>query len=66
MSAMPDINEAEILDEIIRDLRQRAGSTDLDFDERMKLNDRLMKAIGLRRKENSKKGRGFDLGQQER
>lgn len=63
---MPDIDESAILDEIINDLRERSRTTDLDFDERMKLNDRLMKAIGLRRKERSKKGRGFDLGQQER
>lgn len=59
---MPDIDESAILDEIINDLRERGRNTDLDFDERMKLNDRLMKAITLRRKERSKKGRGFDLG----
>ena len=58
-----DIDETAILDEIIRDLRDRSASKDLDFDERMKLNDRLMKALVLRRKERSKKGRGFDLGQ---
>ena len=63
MSTMPDIDETAILDEIIRDLRDRSASKDLDFDERMKLNDRLMKALVLRRKERSKKGRGFDLGQ---
>ena len=60
---MPDIDESAILDEIINDLRERGRDTALDFDERMKLNDRLMKALVLRRKERSKKGRGFDLGQ---
>jgi len=54
-------SENEILDEIIEDLRVRKAST-ADFDERMKLTDRLMKAISMRRKERQKKGRGFELG----
>lgn len=61
---MSDINESEILDDIITEMRQRLQATDLDGDERNRLYDRLMKAISLRRKERGgRKGRGFDLGE---
>ena len=63
MNAVADINESEILDSIIRDLYARRDSQDLDFDERLKIDDRLMKAIAMRKKERGRKGRGFDLGQ---
>jgi hypothetical protein len=57
-------DENDILDEIIEDLRQRLKDSG-DFNARMKLTDRLMKAISMRRKQQAKKGRGFDLGGQD-
>lgn len=61
--AREEIDDAEILDEIIGDLRSAVRSA-TDFDERLKLNDRLLKAIAIKaRNRKSKKGKGFDLGQ---
>jgi hypothetical protein len=63
-----DIDDDQILEEMIADLRNRLNDRNLpaaeqlDFDDRRKLNDQLMKAIGMRRKKRGK-GRGFDLGQ---
>jgi hypothetical protein len=57
-----DIDEDSVLDEIIRDLRTRLDDRDLDFEDRMRVNDRLLKAIALRRKKRGR-GRGFNLGQ---
>ena len=59
---MTEINESEILDEMINDLQFRLKDKKLDFDDRMKLSDRLLKALAMRRKDRGKKGRGFDLG----
>jgi hypothetical protein len=58
-------DENDILDEIIDDLRTRLKNDAGDFNARMKLTDRLMKAISMRRKQQAKKGRGFDLGGQD-
>lgn len=59
-----EIDESAILDEMIEDLRERARDDKLELDERLKLNASMMNLIKLRRKERSKKGRGFDLGQE--
>jgi hypothetical protein len=56
------IDETAILDGLIRDLQTRLEDEKLDFDDRMKLQDRLLKALAMRRKDRGKKGRGFDLG----
>ena len=54
-------DDVTILNEIIADIRARIKE-DIDPDERNKLYDRLLKAVGMRRKESGgKKGRGFDL-----
>jgi hypothetical protein len=57
-----EINEDDVLDEIIRDLKVRLDDRELDFEDRMRVNDRLLKAIALKRKKRGR-GRGFDLGQ---
>jgi hypothetical protein len=57
-----DIDEALILDELIRDLADRARQNGIDFNERIKLNDRLLKALSLKaRHRNGKKGKRFDF-----
>lgn len=62
---MPEIDDAEILDELIRDLRTRTQSA-TDFDERTKLTDRLLKALAMKaRQRKQRKGKGFDLGPRE-
>ena len=57
-----EINEDDVLDEIIRDLKVRLDDRELDFEDRMRVNDRLLKAIALKRKKRGR-WRGFDLGQ---
>jgi hypothetical protein len=54
-------DENAVLDEIILELRECVKATQ-DPDEKAKYYDRLLKALGMRRKDGSgKKGRGFDL-----
>jgi hypothetical protein len=57
-----EINEDDVLDEMIRDLQDRLRERTLEFEDRMRINDRLLKAIALRRKKRGR-GRGFNLGQ---
>jgi hypothetical protein len=58
-----EINEDDVLDEMIRDLQDRLRERPLEFEDRMRINDRLLKAIALRRKKRGR-GRGFNLGQE--
>lgn len=59
---MTEINDNDILDGMIRDLQKRLKEKDLTFKDSMKLQEMLLKALGMRRKDRGKKGRGFDLG----
>lgn len=58
-------DDGEILDGIIRELRERiAECPRADTATWIKLNDRLLKALGMKgRQKRSRKGRGFDLEQ---
>jgi hypothetical protein len=58
-----EIDDREILDEAIQELRDRLGRTE-DTATWLKLNDRLLKALSLRAKSRASRGksRGFDLG----
>lgn len=58
----PDTSELDILDEQIQSLKAMATDKQLDFDEKMKVTNALLKAINMRHKlKNNKKGKGFDL-----
>ncbi len=53
-------DDIDILDDLIRDLR---GQRPRDFDEQMKIKDRLLKAIGMKSRIGKKRrGKAFDLG----
>lgn len=58
---MTDINETSILDEMIVDLQKRIKAKPA-FKDMLKLQEMMLKALAMRRKERGKKGRGFDLG----
>lgn len=59
---MSDINDNEILDDLIRGLQKRLKEKDMPFKDTLKLQDMVLKALSMRRKDRGKKGRGFDLG----
>lgn len=55
------IDDADILDQTIRDLRD-ALSKQKDFALRLKLTDRLLKALSLKAKvKQRRRGKGFNL-----
>jgi hypothetical protein len=54
-------DENSVLDEVVTELRACIKES-TDPDEKAKYYDRLLKALGMRRKDGGgKKGRGFDL-----
>ena len=57
-------NDGEILDNLIQELRERIAETPkTDTAMWIKLNDRLLKALGMKaRQRGARKGKGFNLG----